>query len=343
MFDLKELKYMMAYSVPVFSFLGLYTGFYWGGVAYAFVAVPLLELFFSKGDPDDHKEDRFSIFYELMLYANILVIYAMVFYGLSIATHHNLSTLGLIGLILSVGIVLGSSGINVAHELGHKADKISQFFAKGLLLPCLYTHFTIEHNRGHHLYVATPQDPATAKKDEIVYAFWLRSILLCYINAWKLEFKRLKNSSFIMGNASNEMIINTLLTIIYLIIIFYVFGVKGLLISAAFGMVSILLLESINYVEHYGLKRKLMPNGRYEITNHTHSWNSEHQIGRIVLYELTRHSDHHFKANKEYQNLIFYEESPQLPYGYPTSILLSLVPPLWFKIMNPRIPASSLT
>jgi alkane 1-monooxygenase len=314
------------------------SGFYWGGVVYAFIAIPLLELYYDKGDPHDHKEERFSIFYELMLYANILIVFALVFYGISVYKTQNLNALQILGMILSIGIVLGSNGINVAHEIGHKMDKLSQFFAKGLLLPCLYAHFTIEHNRGHHLYVATPQDPATARKDEMVYAFWLRSIVMCYINAWKLENKRLKSAPIFNKVFSNEMVINTVLTLLYIITVYLVGGFGGMLVAISFGLVSILLLESINYIEHYGLMRKLLPNGRYEITNHRHSWNSEHQIGRIVLYELTRHSDHHYKANKEYQNLIYYDESPQLPYGYPTSILLSLVPPLWFKVMNPRIP-----
>jgi alkane 1-monooxygenase len=131
----------------------------------------------------------------------------------------------------------------------------------------------------------------------------------------------------------------TLIQIGYLTLISYFFGVIGLTVVFFSGIVGFLLLETINYIEHYGLQRKKLPSGRYERVTEKHSWNSNHIIGRIVLYELTRHSDHHFKQTKKYQILEYHDESPQMPYGYPTSMVLSLFPPLWFSIMNKRVPS----
>jgi len=239
-------------------------------------------------------------------------------------------------MTLSVGIVLGA-GINVAHELGHKKGKLEQLIAKLILLPNLYMHFIIEHNRGHHVHIATPEDPATSRKGEMIYTFWLRSSIFSYISAWKLEAKRLKKENKSIVSLSNEMIVFQLIQISYLALIFAFFGMTVMLFSIAIAIVGFLLLETINYIEHYGLVRSKLPNGRYERVDMRHSWNSNHEIGRIVLYELTRHSDHHFKANRKYQVLRHHDESPQLPLGYPGSMLMSFLPPLWFYVMNRKL------
>jgi len=128
----------------------------------------------------------------------------------------------------------------------------------------------------------------------------------------------------------------------YLLVVGLLFGWKMLPFAVAIAVFGFLMLECVNYIEHYGLRRKLLPNGRYEKVSPRHSWNSDHELGRIVLYELTRHSDHHFKATRKYQILRHIDESPQLPLGYPTSILMALVPPLWFRVMNRRVPPSSV-
>tara|TARA_B100002019_G_scaffold74573_1_gene64447 strand:- start:9 stop:617 length:609 start_codon:yes stop_codon:yes gene_type:complete len=199
-------------------------------------------------------------------------------------------------------------------------------------------HFYIEHNFGHHINVATPKDPATSKFNQSVYNFWFTSVFWQYINAWKTQILILKrnNKSFI--SFQNDMIWYIVFQSLYLLFVFYLFGLKGLIVALIVGVISFLFLETINYIEHYGLERKILPSGRYERVQLHHSWNSNHIIGRIVLYELTRHSDHHYSASKKYQILENQPVSPQLPYGYPTSILIALVPPIWFRLMNSRIP-----
>ena len=244
----------------------------------------------------------------------------------------------MVGIVLSLGILLATNAINVAHELGHRKTQRERTLSKLLLLPCLYMHFYLEHNFGHHKNVATPEDPATSKKNQSVYHFWITSVLKQYKNAWQIQLSILAKGNHTYFSLKNDMLWYSIFQLCYLDLCFLFFGISGLLFALAVGVLSFVFLETINYVEHYGLVRKKLPSGRYERVQTHHSWNSNHIIGRIVLYELTRHSDHHFKASKKYQILENKKESPQLPFGYPTSILLSLVPPLWFWIMNSRIP-----
>ena len=204
-------------------------------------------------------------------------------------------------------------------------------------------HFYIEHNFGHHVNAATHEDAATAKYNQTVYSFWITSVIRQYINAWKLQSKLLKQSSAHVFSTKNDMFWYLIIQILYLVLIFFLFGPIGLLFAISTAIVGFLLLETVNYIEHYGLMRKKLPSGRYERVKEVHSWNSNHVVGRIVLYELTRHSDHHYKSSKKYQLLDYYDISPQMPYGYPTSMVMSFLPPLWFKVMNPRIPAEMKT
>ena len=277
-----------------------------------------------------------SLFFDVLLFLNLPMLYVLILCYLSTITQHNFSTSDIIGKTLSVGIVLGAC-INVAHELGHKNKWYEQWTAKLLLLPSLYMHFFIEHNRGHHLNIATLEDPASSRKGEMVYAFWLRSVTFSYLDAWKLESKRLKRINKSVFSLKNEMIRFQLIQISYLLIIAIVFGVSALIFSIAIAIVGFLLLETINYIEHYGLQRKKLDSGKYEKVDMRHSWNSNHEVGRIVLYELTRHSDHHFKANRKYQVLRHHDESPQLPLGYPGSMLMSFLPPVWFAVMHRKL------
>ncbi len=339
-----DLKYFFAFSIPFTTYLAVVQN---GWVSYltliyAFGIIPVLEQIIPlnkdnqvQTESGDSREK--NLFFEALLFLNLPLTGVLLYLAFNLVSSNELSTFDIIGKTISVGIFLGACGINVAHELGHKQGLLNQLGAKLLLTPCLYNHFTLQHNRGHHLNVSTPLDPATAIKNEVVYSFWIKSIVGTMRQAWELEITRLKRMDISFFNLKNEMLINTILTIIYISTIIYFFNFTTLLFAIVAGIISILLLETINYIEHYGLSRKLLPSGRYENVEMTHSWNSDHQLGRIVLYELTRHADHHYKANKKYQTLLHYDESPQLPLGYPGSMLLSLVPFAWFKKMNPLV------
>ncbi|MEL6976676.1 MAG: alkane 1-monooxygenase, partial [Bacteroidota bacterium] len=210
---------------------------------------------------------------------------------------------------------------------------------KFLLLPSFYMHFYIEHNFGHHANAATEEDPATARYNQSVYSFWFTSVFRQYLSAWVIQRKLLSAAKKKFIDINNDMLWYTLFQLTYLVLAFFLFKTQGLLFVLGTGIIGFLLLETVNYIEHYGLRRKRLTSGRYERVRECHSWNSNHVIGRIVLYELTRHSDHHYKSSKKYQLLDYHDISPQMPYGYPTSMVLSFLPPLWFSIMNPRVPS----
>jgi alkane 1-monooxygenase len=230
----------------------------------------------------------------------------------------------------------GACGINVAHELGHRDNKWEQRLAQLMLLPSLYQHFFVEHNRGHHKNVATDQDPASARLGENLYRFWVRSIVGGWRSAWALEKERLAKLGEPSRTWANLMWRFSAAQAAWLLAVWAWSGWETVLAALAVALVSVLLLESVNYIEHYGLRRQLLPSGRPEPVSPLHSWNSDHEIGRIFLYELTRHSDHHFKSTRKYQILRHMDESPQLPFGYPMSIVLALFPPVWFRVMDKR-------
>ncbi len=341
---MKDLKYLAAFTIPLTAFIGLYLKGAWVYLTpiYAFVMIPILELIFpvdTKNLSSEAVESKLKLkLFDWLLYFNLPVVFGLVCFGLVQISNSALETYELVGFVLSVGIVLGVNGINVGHELGHRQRTNERFIGKALLLPSLYMHFYIEHNFGHHLHAATPEDPATARYNQSVYSFWFTSVFRQYVSAWKIQKKLLNNNNLSFFSFKNDMLWYSIIQSAYLFVIWFGFGAKGLLFAFLAGVIGFILLETVNYIEHYGLIRLKTKSGRYERVKEIHSWNSNHVIGRIVLYELTRHSDHHFKSSKKYQVLDCHDESPQMPYGYPTSMVLAMVPPLWFNIMNKRVP-----
>ncbi|WP_299213870.1 alkane 1-monooxygenase [uncultured Dokdonia sp.] len=341
---MKDLKYLSAYCVPLCAIIGISLHGFWSFLTpiYAFVCVPILELIFPVSDTnlsDNEKQQKATLHWtDFLLYFNVFIVFGIVYFTLVTLTSQEFAIYERIGMIFSCGVVIGSNGINVAHELGHRTSKVEQFLGKLLLLPALYMHFFIEHNFGHHLNAATPEDPATARYNQPLYHFWFTSITRQYVSSWKIQMNLLKREKRSFLSYKNDMLWYTIIQATYLYAGYYFFGSLGFQILLFSGISGFLLLETINYIEHYGLLRKKRESGRYERVREVHSWNSNHVFGRIMLFELTRHSDHHYRANKKYQLLDYHESSPQLPYGYPTSMVLSLFPPLWFKIMNKRVP-----
>lgn len=338
------MKYLLSFIIPIVGVLGIYYGgiFSYAALLFAFVLFPILELLLPI-DKENYTEPEVknrlkNKLFDVLLYLNVPIVYGSLVFTLYKISHVNLSLFEIIGMTISLGIILGSNGINVAHELGHREKLFERILGKILLIPSHYTHFFIEHNHGHHLDVSTPKDPSTAKYNQNLYAFWFQTVFGTYIKAWQIQKKLNQIENRSLFSLKNDMFWFTLIQISYLILLFFFFGSVGLVVALLAGIVGFLLLETINYIEHYGLKRNLLPSGRYERVSEKHSWNSNHVLGRIVLYELTRHSDHHYKSQKKYQILEYHDVSPQMPFGYPTSIVISFFPPLWFAIMNKRIP-----
>ncbi len=339
---MKDLKYLMSYSIALMAFIGISLGGFYNylAVVFTFIFIPILEIIVKKSDEEYTEEEKknrlLDPFFDFLLYLNIPIVFGIFFFSLDKLAYTS-SVSDIIGIILSASIVMATNGINVGHELGHRKSIIARTCSKLLYLPCQYMHFYIEHNFGHHINVATPEDPATARYKQTLYSFWITSVVRTYVSAWEIQLKLLKVSKRNFFSIKNDMVFYTFFQITFLAFIYYSFGLYLTLLSILMSIISFLFLETINYVEHYGLLRKKEPSGRYERVKPHHSWNSNHTIGRIVLYELTRHSDHHFKSSKKYQVLESLDDCPHLPYGYPTSILLSLIPPIWFTIMNPLV------
>ena len=338
----KFLKYFLALTVPLlayFSFNG--TGIItYAPMIEAFLLIPILELFFkpnsnnlSNAEEEMAKEDKS---YDIVLYLLVPVIYFLLWEFL-ISMRETLTFSDRLGRILSMGLVCGGYGINVAHELGHRNNKFEQFLSKTLLLSSLYMHFFIEHNRGHHKRVSTKEDPSSARYGENIFSFWIRSVFTGYISAWNIEFSRLKRVKKFKFSLENEMLRFQLIQVLFVSSIYFVFGTQITIYFLFAAVMGFLLLETVNYIEHYGLQRKININGKYERVQPFHSWNSNHPVGRIMLFELSRHSDHHFNASRKYQVLKNHDNSPEMPTGYPGMMILSLIPPLWFYIMNKRI------
>ncbi len=337
------LKYLWSYIIPASLVLVLYIRgwFSFSAVLVAFFAIPILESIL-QGTEKNMSETEASgalknKIYDLILYSNLPILWGMIAWYFYVVANIPLQNYEFWGISISMGIFLGAMGINVAHELGHRDKAYERFMAKMLLLPNMYMHFIIEHNRGHHVNIATKEDPASARYNEILYFFWIRSVAMTYVSAWRLEAKRLNHEGKSFFSYHNEMIVFQLAQLSYLFLVWYFGGILLLFSAILIAVVGFLLLETVNYIEHYGLSRKKLENGRYERVQPWHSWNSNHVLGRLILFELSRHSDHHFKANRKYQVLRHFDESPQLPYGYPMSMLMSFVPPLWFAVMNPKV------
>ncbi|GAA4020856.1 alkane 1-monooxygenase [Hymenobacter glaciei] len=340
----RDLRYLLAYTLPLSAAAGLW----WGGVAtwltvaYAFGLVPLLEWLRHPAPPIANApaatEARRHAFFDGLLYLNVPLQYGLLAYFLHTLATRGFTAVEIAGAVSSVGICCGALGINVAHELGHRARGWEQRLAQALLLSTWYPHFFIEHNRGHHRHVATPADPVTARLHEPFWRFLPRAVFGEYRAAWALEAERLHRLGQHWWRPANQMLQFQAVQLGLAALVWAGWGPAGLLAWVAAAAVGYILFQLVNYVEHYGLLRRQTAAGSYERVQPHHSWNSEHALGRILLYELTRHSDHHYQASRPYHTLRHQPAAPQMPTGYPGMMLLATVPPLWFRVMNPRVP-----
>lgn len=339
--------YLLSFSLfafAVFSMLsqGILT---YTPTLYAFVFIPLMELLIRPDHSNLSEQKQKQLLanktYDYLLYAALPIhFFCLALFLYQLNSHPEIDGFTKWGWISSLGILNGVFGINVAHELGHRPNKTEQYMAKALLMSTLYMHFFIEHNRGHHRYVATKEDPATARKWEPVYLFWFRSIFMSWFSAWKLEAKRLQRKRKSAWSFKNEMIQFSLIQSLFLLGIYSLGGMFLLTNFLASAAIGIILLETVNYIEHYALKRKKVSAHRFEDVQPKHSWNSNHRMGRWMLFELSRHSDHHHRPARKYQILEHHKDSPQMPSGYPGMMLISLIPPLFFAIIHPKLPNS---
>jgi alkane 1-monooxygenase len=345
--DTKRYAWMLGLLVPLLPFVGwvlaTWTGialFWFAGPVVVFGVIPLLDLLVgtdTSNPPDGMvtklENDRY---YRVCTYFFLPFQYASLVLSCWLWSRGHLSTAANVGLALSVGCV-GGIAIACAHELGHKLDPFERWLSKIALAQTGYGHFLVEHNRGHHVNVATPEDPASARFGESFYAFWPRTVSGSFRSAVKIEQQRLGRMGKSFWTLQNDVLNAWLVSVVLFAGLLLAFGVRiapYLLLQAVLGFS---LLEVVNYLEHYGLLRQKGADGRYERCRPSHSWNSNQVVSNVFLYHLQRHSDHHAYPTRRYQALRNFDDAPNLPSGYATMIVAALIPPVWRHIMDGRV------
>lgn len=312
----------------------------------AFGLVPIMDFIVPKSllNPTSLEEEKAlkdTIIYDVLVWIVLPIqLICLAYFLINFSTNYNqVNWFTKIGWISSMATLSGILGINVGHELGHRIGSWQRFVGKALLWTSLRMSFYIEHNWGHHRDVSTPKDPASAKKNELVYTFIPKSLLKTYLNSWAIQKELLLKRKVGFFSIYNDILWYTIIQWSSILAVFLIFDWQTMLGYVAAMLGGMFLLESVNYIEHYGLRRKQDENGRYERTLPIHSWNSDHSFSGAALFNLSRHSDHHHLPGRHYQILRNYETTPNMPTGYAGMILLSLVFPLWFKIMNKKVEA----
>jgi len=346
--DPKKLLWLLSPLMPLmlfgFAAAGTFVdgALFWAGPVIVYGLIPLLDWLIgtdTSNPPEDAvRELENTSYYSVIVYAYIPAQYAATIMGAYAAATGGLSAFEFLGLVISVGIANGV-GINTAHELGHKMKKLEQWLAKITLAPVAYGHFFVEHNRGHHINVATPNDPASSRMGESFWVYLPRTVIGSAVSAWKLEKTRLTRSGKSVWHWSNHNLQAWAMTVVLFGALTLVFGPMALVFLVVQAVFGFSLLEVINYVEHYGLLRQKNEKGRYERCQPEHSWNSNHIVTNLVLYQLQRHSDHHANPARAYQALRHFEEAPQLPSGYASMMIAAYIPPVWFWLMDKRVAA----
>jgi len=337
--------------VPIGAW-GLYaltgsTAAWYFGPFFVFVVVPVVDLVVGRDgeNPPDEvleqlEDDRY---YRWVTYAFVPAQVAGLVWGAYLlgggtlpGVDDPLGVAAKVGLALSLGMVAGI-GINTAHELGHKKVEHERWFARAALAQTFYGHFFIEHNRGHHVRVATPEDPASGRLGETVWEFMPRTVVGSLRSAWDLERKRFARLKTSHWSIRNDVLNAWAFSIVLWGGLTIAFGWQILPYLVLQAVAGIWLLESVNYLEHYGMRRQRLESGRYERVNPSHSWNSNNIGTNVLLYHLQRHSDHHANPTRRYQALRDFKEAPVLPTGYAGMIVLSWVPQIWRSVMDRRV------
>jgi alkane 1-monooxygenase len=345
--DRKRYLWMLSVLFPLIPFAGMalmvWSGQQWTlwiPLVFLYVVIPLLDYLFpnDRSNPPEQVVPQLEadLYYRLLNHLTVPLHFVTLVCGAWFVASHELGLFGLLGHSLMVGAISGF-GINTGHELGHKKDPLDRLAARLVLAVPFYGHFSMEHNAGHHAQVATPEDCASSRFGESIYRFALREIPGGVRRAWRLERQRLRRQGYSAWTWRNEILQSWAVSLALYSGLVWVLGpviLPFLLIQTAFAWWQ---LTSANYIEHYGLLREKLPDGRYERCQPHHSWNANHVASNLVTFHLERHSDHHAYAARRYQSLRHFEDVPQLPSGYFGMFLLSYVPPLWRRVMDPKV------
>jgi alkane 1-monooxygenase len=343
--DGKRYAWLLGIIVPLgpfwaafYWYLTGFEGFWFLGPVLVFGIFPLLDMAIGLDptNPPDSvlkflEQDRY---YRWCTYIFIPIQYAGLIFACWMWASGDLSLVGSIGLATTMGVV-GGIAINTAHELGHKRANSEKWLSRVALAQTGYGHFFIEHNRGHHVKVATPEDPASSRLGESFWAFLPRTVVGSLRSAWGIETARLDRLDQSHFSRHNDILTAWAMTVGLFAVLTIAFGPVVLPYLIAQAVIGFSLLEVVNYLEHYGLRRQKKEDGRYERCQPEHSWNSNNVASNVLLYHLQRHSDHHANPTRRYQALRHVNEAPQLPTGYAGMIVLAWFPPLWRRVMDP--------
>jgi alkane 1-monooxygenase len=339
----RALPYAFGFGLPVAIVAGVRLGGPWTLIPIVLLlgVLPLLDYIggLNLENPGEDESLAANPWFRLITWAWTAVQPVMILWVLGAARSGRLSALEIVGITASLGMITGSIGITFAHELVHRSARFERALGEIVLATTSYTHYAIEHVYGHHRHVGTPLDSATARYGESLFHFIPRSVFGGAQSAWRFETARLLKRGRPWWHASNRMLRYGVTQLVLYPVIFGIFGWRGLAVFAGQAALAIGLVETINYVEHYGLERREIAPGRYERVMPWHSWNSSHRLSNWLLINLARHADHHMLASKRYQILDHLATAPQLPCGYGTMFLIALVPPLWRRVMDPRVAA----
>ena len=340
------ISFSVVFLVPASVVLGYLMGGWYTFLTLLFVfgVVPVLDIIIGQDvrnpDADEEKRLEADVRYRYLTWLCAPFQVMIVFWGAWVVSRGMLSPLEMIGFTLSMGISSGVMGINVAHELAHRVNgRLEPALSRVMLWTVFYIHWGLEHVVGHHRGVATPEDPATARIGESFYRFLPRTVFGAFNNAWEFEAARARKQGHAVWSRHNRMAVALAAYIALLLLVALVFGPLALGYFIFQAVAAFTLLEAVNYIEHYGLLREKRPDGSYSPVEPVHSWNSSNWLTNRFLFNLQRHSDHHYRPGRRYQVLRHHDESPQLPTGYAGMILVALAPPLWRKMIDPKVMA----
>jgi alkane 1-monooxygenase len=329
---------LMAAGLVALTGLGI---FWWWGAIFAFIIMPILDITIGRDTSNPPEEAAAALdqdtYYRWCTYMFIPLQYVALVYSCYLWAGTSLSVIDKIGLAATMGVVAGVA-INAAHELGHKRDQLERRLSKISLAQTAYGHFYVEHNRGHHVRVATPEDAASSRFGEGFWAFWPRTVVGSVASAWGIESRRFVKRGTTKWSWRNDVLTAWALTVLLWAGLLIIFGLAVLPYLVIQALVGITLLEAVNYLEHYGLLRQARGD-RYVRVAPEHSWNSNNTVSNLMLYHLQRHSDHHANPARRYQSLRHMDAAPQLPGGYAAMIVLAAVPVAWRKVMDPKLVA----
>ncbi|WP_353474444.1 alkane 1-monooxygenase [Salipiger sp. H15] len=338
--------FWLVYLLPVLVWLGALKGGLWVllpplATWYLFSALDAaLGLNAENADPQTEERDLFWYRAGVMLWAPVqfVTLFALIWY---VAGNEGLTGWEKFGVFFGTGVMTGTVGIVYSHELLHQRNNLERRLGDWLLAMVLYSHFRSEHLLVHHLWVGTPRDPVTARYNEGFHRYYPRVLRECPVSAFRAEAALLARRGLPWWHRRNPFWLYLVLQLAMLALALVLGGWGGLVLFLVQAGVAIWQLELTNYVEHYALTRKHLGDGRYEHVKPHHSWNSAHTATNWLLINLQRHSDHHYKPDRRFPLLQTYAEAeaPQLPYGYPLMTMAAMVPPVWRRVMNPRVKA----